>query len=103
MIIDTCEIIMNNHTCEIIDFISGEKINKPRYFNNNNSNNKKAAKLGRWSIIKNVEKYSKELGLNLQLIHTNPIGHTEDEEEIGTNKIGMWIWMNCNLLNRMNK
>ena len=25
MIIDTCEIIMNNHTCEIIDFISGEK------------------------------------------------------------------------------
>ena len=47
MIIDTCEIIMNNHTCEIIDFISGEKINKPRYFNNNNSNNKKAAKLGR--------------------------------------------------------
>ena len=47
MIIDTCEIIMNNDTCEIIDFISGEKINKPRYFNNNNSNNKKAAKLGR--------------------------------------------------------
>ena len=23
MIIDTCEIIMNYHTCEIIDFISG--------------------------------------------------------------------------------
>ena len=22
MIIDTCEIAMNNHTCEIIDFIS---------------------------------------------------------------------------------
>ena len=28
MIIDICEIIMNNHTCEIIDFISGGKINK---------------------------------------------------------------------------
>ena len=25
VIIDTCEIIMNNHTCEIIDFISGGK------------------------------------------------------------------------------
>ena len=32
MIIDTREIIMNNHTCEIIDFISGGKINKPLYF-----------------------------------------------------------------------
>ena len=51
----------------------------------------KAAKLGRRSIIKDAEKYSKELGLNLELIHTNPIGHTEDEEEIGTNKIGRWI------------
>ena len=29
MIIDICEIIMNNHTCEIIDFISGGKIHKP--------------------------------------------------------------------------
>ena len=29
--------------------------------------------------------------MNLQLIHTNPIGHTEGEEEIGTNKIGRWI------------
>ena len=29
MIIDTCEIIMSNHTCEIIDFISGGRINKP--------------------------------------------------------------------------
>ena len=51
----------------------------------------KAAKLGRRSIIKDAEKYSKELGFNLELIHTNPIGHTEDEEEIGTNKIGRWI------------
>ena len=32
IIIDTCEIIMNNHTCEIIDFISRGKINKPLYF-----------------------------------------------------------------------
>ena len=34
MLIDTCEIIMNiNHICEIIDFISGGKINqKPLYF-----------------------------------------------------------------------
>ena len=32
MIIETCEIIMNDHTCEIIDFISGRKINKPLYF-----------------------------------------------------------------------
>ena len=41
MIIDTCEIIMNNqmceiimnnHMCEIIDFINGGKINKPLYF-----------------------------------------------------------------------
>ena len=39
----------------------------------------KTAKLGRRSIIKDAEKYSKELGLNLELI-----GHTEDEEEIGT-------------------
>ena len=39
----------------------------------------KAAKLERRSIIKDAEKYSKELGLNLELI-----GHTEDEEEIGT-------------------
>ena len=31
--IDTCEIIRNNHTCEIIDFIiGGPKINKPLYF-----------------------------------------------------------------------
>ena len=29
MIMNTCEIIMNNHTCEIIDFISCRKINKP--------------------------------------------------------------------------
>ena len=29
--------------------------------------------------------------MNLELIDTNPIGHTEDEEEIGTNKIGRWI------------
>ena len=26
------EIIMNNHTCEIINFISGKKINKPFFF-----------------------------------------------------------------------
>ena len=32
MIIDACEIIMNNHTCEIIDFISGRNINKTLYF-----------------------------------------------------------------------
>ena len=32
MIIDICAIIMNNHTCEIMDFISGGKINKPLYF-----------------------------------------------------------------------
>ena len=41
MIIDTCEIIMNNqmceiimnnHMCEIIDFINGGKINKALYF-----------------------------------------------------------------------
>ena len=51
----------------------------------------KTAKLGRRSIIKDAEKYSKELGLNLELIHTNPTGHTEDEEEIGTHKIGRWI------------
>ena len=25
IVIDTCEIIMNNHTCEVIDFISGGK------------------------------------------------------------------------------
>ena len=25
MMIDTCDIIMNNHTCEIIDSISGRK------------------------------------------------------------------------------
>ena len=31
-IIDTCEIIMNNHTCKIIDFICGGKINEPLYF-----------------------------------------------------------------------
>ena len=30
--IDTSEIIMNNHTCEIIDFINGAKINKLLYF-----------------------------------------------------------------------
>ena len=34
----------------------------------------KAVKLRRRSITKDVEKYSKELGLDLQLIHTNPIG-----------------------------
>ena len=28
MIIDTCEITMNNHTCVIIDFISGGKFNE---------------------------------------------------------------------------
>ena len=28
VIIVTCEIIMNNHKCEIIDFISGGNINK---------------------------------------------------------------------------
>ena len=27
-IIDTCEITMNNHTCEIIDFISSGNINE---------------------------------------------------------------------------
>ena len=32
MIIDTCEIIMNNHTCEIIDFICGGNVNKTLYF-----------------------------------------------------------------------
>ena len=32
MIINNCEIIMSNHTCEIIDFISGEKFNKPLNF-----------------------------------------------------------------------
>ena len=37
MIIDTSswrdyEIIINNHTCEFIDFINGGKINKPHYF-----------------------------------------------------------------------
>ena len=32
MIIDTCEINMNNYTCDIIDFISGGKINKLLYF-----------------------------------------------------------------------
>ena len=32
MIIDTCEIIINNHTCEIIDFTSGGKISKTLYF-----------------------------------------------------------------------
>ena len=31
MIIDICEIIMNNHTCDIIDFISGGNINEPLY------------------------------------------------------------------------
>ena len=29
--IHTCEIIMNNHTCEIIDFISGGNMNE-RFF-----------------------------------------------------------------------
>ena len=32
MIIGTCEIIMNNRTCEIIDCISDGKINKPLHF-----------------------------------------------------------------------
>ena len=33
MIVDTCKIIMNNHACEIIDFISaGGKMNKTLYF-----------------------------------------------------------------------
>ena len=32
MIIDTYIIIMNNHTCEIIDFINGDKINEALYF-----------------------------------------------------------------------
>ena len=32
MIIDTCEIIMKNHTGEIIDFISGGNLNKTPYF-----------------------------------------------------------------------
>ena len=27
-----------------------------------------------------------------EISDTNPIGHPEDEEEIGTNKIGRWIW-----------
>ena len=31
MIIDIGEIIMNNHTCDIIDFISGRNINEPLY------------------------------------------------------------------------
>ena len=35
MIIDTCEIIMNNHTCEIIDFIIGGNINKTLHFIDN--------------------------------------------------------------------
>ena len=51
----------------------------------------KAAKLGRSINNKDAQKYSKELSLSLELIHTNPIGHTEDEEVIGTNKIGRWI------------
>ena len=32
MIIDTCEIILINHTCNIIDVTSGENINKTLYF-----------------------------------------------------------------------
>ena len=32
MIIDKSEISVNNHTCEIIDFISGGNVNKTLYF-----------------------------------------------------------------------
>ena len=32
MITDACEIIMNNHTCKIIESISDGNINKTLYF-----------------------------------------------------------------------
>ena len=37
MMIDTCDIIMNNHTCEIINFISGKKSTKHTILYNKNT------------------------------------------------------------------
>ena len=37
MMMDTCDIIMNNHTCEIIDFISGRKSIKHSILYNKNT------------------------------------------------------------------
>ena len=38
---EACEIIVNNHTCEIIDFIGGGNVNKRSIFYNNMDSTKK--------------------------------------------------------------
>ena len=51
----------------------------------------KTAQVGRRSIVKDVEKFAEEMGIDLKLQHPDLTGHTGEGERIETPKIGDWM------------